>query len=107
MTAAVVNCLRLLTQLIWLAFCLAFARAGSSIAARIAIMAMTTSNSISVKALPRGWHAVRRRTFSCEDGARGFCVRGKGCWGSMVLQFYVFDDQIGLQQGAARRRTPG
>ncbi len=30
------------------AFCLALAKAGSSIAAKIAIMAMTTSNSIKV-----------------------------------------------------------
>src|SRR6266481_4609107 len=51
MTAAVVNCLRLLTQFIWWAFCFARDRAGSNIAARIAMIAITTSSSISVKAL--------------------------------------------------------
>ena len=35
---------------VW-AFCLAVAKAGRSIPAKIAMMAMTTSNSIKVKAL--------------------------------------------------------
>jgi len=43
-------CLRLFTQAMRLAFSLAEARAGNSNAARIAMMAMTTSSSIRVKA---------------------------------------------------------
>src|SRR5437773_11079786 len=43
-------CLRLLRQEMRLAFCLAEASAGSNSAARIAMIAMTTSNSIRVKA---------------------------------------------------------
>src|SRR5439155_7029007 len=42
-------CFKLFTQEIRCALALAFARAGSSRAARMAIMAMTTSNSIKVK----------------------------------------------------------
>src|SRR5256885_10740035 len=44
------TCLRLLTQLIRWARALARASAGSNIAARMAIIAMTTNNSIRVKA---------------------------------------------------------
>jgi hypothetical protein len=40
----------LLVQLAWAAFWRALFKAGKSIAARIAMMAMTTSSSISVKA---------------------------------------------------------
>ena len=43
------HCLRLLEQAARLASSLALARAGSSMAARIAMTAMTTSNSIRVK----------------------------------------------------------
>src|SRR5689334_5426470 len=43
-------CLKLLTQAIRAAFSLAVASAGRSIAARMAIMAITTSNSINVNA---------------------------------------------------------
>src|SRR5947208_1231437 len=43
------NCLVLLRHLIWFALDLALASAGSSMAARMAMMAMTTSNSIRVK----------------------------------------------------------
>src|SRR5690349_19263940 len=49
MTQAMVSCLPLLRQLMPWAFCLARPSAGSSMAARMAMMAMTTSNSISVK----------------------------------------------------------
>src|SRR5437868_5278132 len=46
-----VNCLRLLMQeMVW-AFAFALARAGKSKLARIAMMAMTTSNSIKVNPL--------------------------------------------------------
>jgi hypothetical protein len=43
------TCFKLDTQLIPWAFRLALASAGSSIAARMAMMAMTTSSSMSVK----------------------------------------------------------
>src|SRR5437660_7807305 len=43
-------CLRLLRHFVWRAFPLARARAGRSSEARMAIMAMTTNSSISVKA---------------------------------------------------------
>ena len=44
----VVSCRRLLMQPMPCAFCLALANAGSSMAARMAMMAMTTSSSIKV-----------------------------------------------------------
>src|ERR1700733_10009505 len=44
------HCRKLETQFARFAFSLALASAGSSIAARMAMMAMTTSNSIRVKA---------------------------------------------------------
>ena len=43
------NCFKLAMQLIWPAFCFALLRVGSSIAAKIAIMAITTRSSIRVK----------------------------------------------------------
>ena len=46
------NCRRLLRQAVSVAFSLARLSAGNNIAARIAMMAITTSNSISVKAFP-------------------------------------------------------
>src|ERR1035437_7805371 len=60
MIQASVNCLLLFMQPIACAFCLALVSAGSSIAARMAIIAMTTSNSMRVKprwreAAFRGW----------------------------------------------------
>src|SRR5437879_1447545 len=58
-TAAVVNCLRLLTQLICLALSFARDRAGSNMAARIAMMAITTSSSIKVKAKLRAPRRVK------------------------------------------------
>ena len=42
------TCFMLLTQLMAWAFCFALLKAGSNIAAKIAIIAMTTSNSIKV-----------------------------------------------------------
>src|SRR6185295_1700785 len=53
-------CLLLLAQAMLLAFSLARDRAGSSIAARIAIIAITTSSSISVKAAERFPACLRR-----------------------------------------------
>src|ERR1051325_5527053 len=44
------NCFMLLRHWVVLALALAFASAGNNIAARIAMMAMTTNNSINVKA---------------------------------------------------------
>ena len=46
------TCLRLLRQEIICALCLALARAGKSMAARMAMIAMTTSSSIRVNAPP-------------------------------------------------------
>src|SRR5450631_2530641 len=48
-----VNCLRLFMQEIACAFCLALLKAGNSIAAKMAMIAITTSNSIKVKAPAR------------------------------------------------------
>src|ERR1700692_1648173 len=48
-----INCFWLLWQLASVALSLALANAGKSIAAKMAIMAMTTSNSIKVNALRR------------------------------------------------------
>src|SRR6267142_2372426 len=50
MTIAVPICLRLLMQEMLRAFSLAIPRAGRSIAARMEMIAITTNNSISVKA---------------------------------------------------------
>src|SRR6516165_10333420 len=44
------NCFRLLVHAAWAAFWRALLKLGKSMAARIAMMAMTTSSSISVKA---------------------------------------------------------
>ena len=43
-------CFKLFCALTFMAFCLAFAKTGKSIAARIPIIAITTSNSMRVKA---------------------------------------------------------
>ena len=56
---------RLETQLARWALALAEAKAGSSIPARMAIMAITTSNSIKVKAAKRG---ERMNGFMGENG---------------------------------------
>src|SRR6185369_11064174 len=50
MWAQIIICRSLLKQEMRCAFSLALARAGNNIAARMAMMAMTTSNSINVKA---------------------------------------------------------
>src|SRR5271154_1662950 len=50
MTQAVSSCLRLFMHAIFCAFALADESAGNNIAARIAMMATTTSNSINVNA---------------------------------------------------------
>ena len=49
MAKAVVTCFRLEAQEIWRAFSRAWAKTGKRMAARIAMMAMTTSSSMSVK----------------------------------------------------------
>jgi hypothetical protein len=54
-----VNCLQLFMQYVSDACALALARAGSNIAARIAMMAITTNNSISVNARVRELHLFR------------------------------------------------
>src|ERR1041385_2304405 len=52
MVVAIPSCLKLFTQEVCLALHFALAKAGRSIAARIAMIAITTNNSINVK--PRG-----------------------------------------------------
>src|SRR5215469_2226566 len=51
MDHAVANCFWLLRQLVWMAFCLALSSTGTNIAAKMAIIAITTSSSIKVKPL--------------------------------------------------------
>src|SRR5215470_6770315 len=78
-------CLRLLRQLVREAFSFAFERAGKSSAARIAMMAITTSNSIKVKA-PDGSRRDRRWFDTCITGspAADFVIR------CSMIQFYHF-----------------
>src|ERR1035437_8564778 len=68
-------CLKLLRHWMRLAFSLAFARAGNNMAARMAIMAMTTSSSIRVKPPLR---AVTIKLYEPEAGPALFAC-GKGC----------------------------
>ena len=64
------SCFKLLMQTMFCAVDFAFESAGSNSAARMAMMAMTTSNSISVKpAAEKILHGERdklRRDFSCN-----------------------------------------
>src|SRR5438045_2960972 len=76
------NCLRLLRQLTPCALALALAKLGSNMAARIAMIAMTTNNSIRVKP-----------AFSLTAG--GFSAR------LSVIEFIEFP---GLSQGLANNR---
>src|SRR5439155_218184 len=57
-----VSCLRLLIQLAWQAFAFARLSAGKSMAARIAMIAITTSNSMRVKAMRRTLGGLRRQS---------------------------------------------
>jgi len=59
------SCLELFMHEIPIAFFFDLARAGNNIAARIAMIAMTTNSSISVKAI-----LVTRQPVSREEGAR-------------------------------------
>src|SRR5258708_39141603 len=63
------NCRRLLRQEDCLALSLAFARAGRSRAARMAMMAMTTSNSINVNPVLGDSVPVQSTFFPGLDGA--------------------------------------
>src|SRR5207249_7044560 len=65
------TCLRLLTQAMRLAFALLAANAGRSRAARIAMIAITTNNSISVKASSVVSRLIisRSRSWSSESNA--------------------------------------
>src|SRR6266540_3741624 len=65
MIAASAICFRLLTHLICWAFCLALLKAGRSMPARIAMMAITTKSSINVKPLTRDLRAVWPRIHCC------------------------------------------
>src|SRR4029078_3373605 len=70
MLTASPHCLPLLTQRDWCAFAFAFASAGKSIPARMAIMAMTTRSSMSVKA--------RRRRLVGSKAELGVGMMGAG-----------------------------
>src|ERR1043166_6820855 len=61
MCAARASCLLLFTQAVRLAFSFAFARAGSSRPARMAMMAITTRSSIGVNAPPTHQRVERIR----------------------------------------------
>jgi hypothetical protein len=68
---AIPICRRLLTHLVFLADSWALARAGSSIEAKIAIIAMTTRSSIKVKPpgkRRRGEHSARQGEAPAEPG---------------------------------------
>ena len=56
-------CLQLFRQADWPAFAFALARAGNNSPASIAIIAITTSNSISVKPLAKRGESVRDSIF--------------------------------------------
>ena len=79
MTALIPSCLQLLRQEICCALALALASAGNSMAAKMAMMAMTTSNSIKVNAralfptaaiLMGRWDELFRQMFMGEF----FCI---------------------------------
>src|SRR5687767_12371588 len=63
MTQQSASCLRLLRQTVLWAFCFALLRAGRSIPARIAMIAITTSNSIRVNASARCGSGLWIRSF--------------------------------------------
>src|SRR5215469_13171359 len=69
MTLAMPICLRLLRQAVCCALRLARLRAGRSIAAKMAMMAMTTNNSIRVKALPFAAREEQRLLVGVNFGA--------------------------------------
>src|SRR3712207_5525667 len=74
MAMEVPNCLQLLRQEVWRAFSRAWAKTGKRIAARMAIMAITTSNSIKVN--PEGRPAVLMRCFSFYLGSGAWYLAG-------------------------------
>src|ERR1022692_3206330 len=61
MIHASINCFVLFMQLTAQAFCFAALKAGNNMAARMAIMAITTSNSINVKPREKGKKRFVRR----------------------------------------------
>src|SRR6266851_10018936 len=68
-------CFRLLRHMIVRAFSLAWLSAGSNRAARIEMIAMTTSNSISVKAPCFGWRRGLGRETLPEAGRQTTAAR--------------------------------
>jgi hypothetical protein len=66
MWVAVPSCFRLLKQDVVLADALAWANTGKRIAAKMAMIAMTTSSSISVNALFR-FILTSNSTLNCQD----------------------------------------
>src|SRR5262245_10216296 len=69
------NCLRLLMHAVRCAFSLALDNAGSNMAARIAMMAMTTSSSINVNPPARS-SSERDLTFWCRSDFMELQVHG-------------------------------
>src|SRR5207245_876670 len=78
-------CFVLFKQAVANALSLALAKAGNSMAARMAIIAMTTSNSIRVNADLEGF-ALSPLLGKCTDWLGNLCRSTKG----IVLQFIMF-----------------
>src|SRR5439155_9829134 len=72
------SCLVLLTHEIVQAFCFALVSAGSSKAARIAMIAITTSNSISVKPAPPRNRARAALALRCRKSAMNYSLLDLG-----------------------------
>src|SRR6266571_1106160 len=79
MAEAMPICLWLLKQLMVLAFCFALVKAGSNIAARIAIIAITPSSSISVN------DRVRQRFAAASGSGKGNSEPVPGGGGAYAL----------------------
>src|SRR6266446_2826598 len=101
MTLAIPICRRLLMHEVCLLRALAFERAGSNNAARIAMIAITTSNSISVNALL----ALREADFGAGSLPRitlSYAALWRSC--SQVLSFGSADIPAGVEARATRRQ---
>src|ERR1035437_7950165 len=97
MMAAVLNCRRLLTHRICCALVLVEASAGNRRAARMAMMAMTTSNSINVNA-PAAFlrvfiiAPVRKATSTGSDGQWILSQRGEAVLPELLDAVQFVDD---------------
>src|SRR5205807_1631942 len=94
------HCFRLERQLVWSALRLALARAGSNMAARMAMMAITTSNSIKVN--PRAPRDNFGSVFIIEQNGQAFPLHKRsGAWPPNAL---LKDDTIKSGMFSARRQ---